>query len=120
MTESILRTSEFKWDPVNQVRCGVSVDSVTRLFAENPFEVVSMDLSEWKLEDQGGRAAVVHCDAPGYFARNCWDRKLSKVHHRRCTPHSKGASRESENNLGCRSVRGTNETVRSDGADGTF
>jgi hypothetical protein len=62
MTESILRTSEFKWDPVNQVRCGVSVDSVTRLFAENPFEVVSMDLSEWKLEDQGGRAAVVHCD----------------------------------------------------------
>lgn len=47
---------------MGQVRCGVSVDNVTRLFDENPFEVVSMDLTEWKLEDRGGRFAVVHCD----------------------------------------------------------
>ena len=61
MTVSVLNTSDFEWEPVSQVRCGVSVDSVTHLFAENPFEVVNMDLSEWKLEVQGGRSAVVLC-----------------------------------------------------------
>jgi hypothetical protein len=47
-----MNTADFEWQPVNQSRCGVLVDSVLSLFAANPIDVVNMDLREWKLEEK--------------------------------------------------------------------
>ena len=57
---SALTTSDFIWDAVAQVRCGVSVSKVIEYFAASPCVVVDMDLNDWILEEQFGRFAVVH------------------------------------------------------------
>ena len=43
-----LMTSDFQWEPINQVRCGVLVSAVIKLITEPPRPVVEMSLKEWR------------------------------------------------------------------------
>jgi len=58
--KTALKTSDFDWKSVPQVRCGVLVNKVTAYLAANPRDVVDMDLRDWTIEQNSGRFAVLH------------------------------------------------------------